>query len=85
MELTNFTDIFSVSDEYNKNLSDIFHTSCGCITSNLSHGNSSMYEMDICNLANALNFVLHNDFSNIEFKFEEQVGDHCLDIYLENL
>lgn len=78
-------EIFSVSDEYNKNLSDIFHTSCGCITSNLSHGNSSMYETDICNLANALNFVLHNDFSNIEFKFEEQVGDHCLDIYLENL
>lgn len=78
-------EIFSIADKYNENLADVLKTNCGCITSNLSHRDTNFYELDVSNLARALTFVLNNNYSNIDFNFEEKVGDCCLDNFLVNL
>ena len=66
-------EIFSCSNEYQKELDTNYVTDCGIITPNLSYQDSAKKDYDIQKLADAISVVWH--FSKVNsFKFEEKVS-----------
>ena len=66
-------EIFSCSNEYQKELDTNYVTDCGIITPNLSYQDSAKKDYDIQKLADAISVIW--EFSKVNsFKFEEKVS-----------
>jgi glycosyltransferase involved in cell wall biosynthesis len=76
-------EILSSHNEYNKKLDDLFITNEGIITSNLAFIDKKMNELDIVNIAKAINYFKKNRIKIEKFKFKENVlGENVVAKYL---
>lgn len=66
-------EIFSCLEDYDSNLDDIYSSDCGYISSNLASRDKTKYDVDIDNLAKAIELTLKKD-RNFDFLFANKVG-----------
>jgi len=66
-------EIFSCNDKYDKELGGYFVADNGIITSNLSFADSTKYDVDIQNLANAIEYIIDDKLIKKDFLFKENI------------
>jgi|GEM_PF-1269725 len=66
-------EILSCNDKYNKELDGFFVADNGIICSNLSFNDTTKYNVDIQNMAYAIEYVLNNKLAKNDFLFKEKI------------
>jgi len=79
-------EILSCNDKYNRNLDGIFVADNGIISSNLSFTDITKYDVDIENMANAIEYILNDKLGNKVFLFKEKIlAKNVVKKYLEKI